>query len=296
MPKKVFILSGASFDTIVYLPEFPQAIPQTIHQSVFTEGPGSTGVGKAANLCRLGFDTRLQLLVGNDWHGQQILEYLGTKEIKLFVDTDPAGTERHVNLMNSRGERISIFITSASSLPPIDYSRYEQEIIQADTIVLNIVDYARHFIPLIRKHKKEVWTDLHDYTDENPYHEDFINASDYIFLSSDNLTDYRNTMQKLMARGKKLVVCTHGKKGATALSSDGKWIDMPVIESFEVKDTNGAGDAFFSGFLYAHKKGLSVKECLLYGHILGGMCVNSEKIAADNLSIQEVEKHFRNLA
>ncbi len=295
MQNKVFILSGASYDTIVYLPDFPQPVPQTIHQSVFTEGPGSTGVGKAANLCCLGFDTRLQVLIGNDWHGQQILNYLGTKEIRLFVDTDPAGTERHVNLMNNRGERISIFITSASSLPPIDYANYEKEIKQADTIVLNIVDYSRHFIPQLTKHNKEVWTDLHDYTDGNPYHEDFIKASDYIFLSSDNLTDYPTTMRKLMARGKKLVVCTHGKKGATTLDAHGNWIDLPILESFKVKDTNGAGDAFFSGFLYAHKKGLNLKECLLYGHILGGMCVNSEKIAADNLSIQEVEAHFNRL-
>ncbi|HBH48724.1 MAG TPA: kinase [Bacteroidales bacterium] len=282
--KNILIISGASYDSIVYLDKFPEPLPQTIHESVFSEGPGSTGVGKASNLCHLGFNTSLQILVGDDYYGKQIRDFLSGKPVNQLVDIDPKGTERHVNLMNKNGERISIFITSASSTPPIDYTKYEKLIQDADIVILNIIDYARQFIPLLKKYNKEVWTDLHDYNEGNPYHEDFIDAADYVFLSSDNLSDYKSTMQDIMSRNKKLVVCTHGKKGASALTSELKWYDSPIIDSYKVIDTNGAGDAFFSGYLYAHCKNLPTQTCLTYGHILGGLCVNSHEIAPPQLS------------
>ena len=293
--KSVLILSGASYDSIIYLDEFPEPVPQTIHQSIFTEGPGSTGVGKASNLCHLGFDAHLQYLVGNDVYGDQISNFLNRRPLMLHKDIDPGGTERHVNIMNKKGQRISIFVNSATAAPPINYAKYDALIQQSDFVVLNIIDYARNFIPLIKKHEKEVWTDLHDYNEGNPYHEDFIHASDYIFLSSDNLSDYKATMQKFMQMDKKLVVCTHGKEGASALTSSRQWIETPAINSFMVNDTNGAGDAFFSGYLYAHNQGYGIEQCLTYGHVLGGLCVESPDIAPRNLSIDLVEKVFKKI-
>jgi len=290
--KNILIISGASYDSIIYLEKFPEAVPQTIHQSVFNEGPGSTGVGKAANLCLLGFDVSLQFLIGDDFYGNQIKNYLSTKPVTQLIDIDANGTERHVNLMNKKGQRISIFVNSSSSNPTIDYFKYEPIIEKADIVILNIIDYARNFIPLLKKHKKEIWTDLHDYNEGNPYHEDFIEAADYIFLSSDNLTDYRTTMQKFIQRNKKLVVCTHGNKGATALTNEQKWHESPIIDKYKVIDTNGAGDAFFSGYLYAHNKNLPIEICLKYGHILGGLCVSSPEIATSELSVEFVEKEF----
>jgi sugar/nucleoside kinase (ribokinase family) len=162
-------------------------------------------------------------------------------------------------------------------------------------VILNIVNYARNFIPLLKKHKKEVWTDLHDYTDNNPYHQDFIDCADYIFLSSDNLSDYRTTMKKLMTKNKKLIVCTHGKNGATAFNNKNEWFDSDIIKFFELVDSNGAGDSFFSGYLYAHTKGENIESCLKYGHILGGMCINSPLIAPENISESILEKYFRSL-
>jgi sugar/nucleoside kinase (ribokinase family) len=101
--KNILIISGASYDSIVYLDKFPEPLPQTIHESVFSEGPGSTGVGKASNLCHLGFNTSLQILVGDDYYGKQIRDFLSGKPVNQLVDIDPKGTERHVNLMNKTG-------------------------------------------------------------------------------------------------------------------------------------------------------------------------------------------------
>ena len=85
-------------------------------------------------------------------------------------------------------------------------------------IILNIVSYTKKLIPLFKQSQKPIWTDLHDYNGKDLYHQDYIDAADYIFMSSDNLDNYRAVMEKTIRRGKKLVICTHGKGGSTALT------------------------------------------------------------------------------
>ena len=99
-----------------------------------------------------------------------------------------------------------------------------------------------------------------------------------------NLADYRATMQALIARGKELVICTHGKAGATLLTRKGEWFDQPALEGLVIEDSNGAGDSFFSGFLYGYLKGKSHQECLRYGAICGGYAVTSPSLVYEGLS------------
>lgn len=281
---KILVLGGASYDAIVHLDSFPNPVPQTIHHCQFHETVGSTGVGKAANFCKLGFDVDLQILTGDDAQGQIIREYVSKLPLNLLNEIDPNGTERHVNLMNTAGQRISIFLTSTSSNPPIHYESYLPYIRKADIVVLNIVDYCRNFIPLLKDNNKEIWTDLHDYDGKNDYHQDFIQASDYIFLSSDNLPDYQNCMLKLIENGKKLVVCTHGSNGASLITEKKQWIHTPVIDGFKRVDTNGAGDAFFAGFLFGYTRHLSLENCMKTGHIVAGACITSPELSFPGLS------------
>lgn len=102
-----------------------------------------------------------------------------------------------------------------------------------------------------------------------------------------------------MARGKELVVCTHGKGGSTALTKDGKWIETPIIHDYSFKDANGAGDSFFSGYLYGILKGKSIEEALKLGTICAGLCITSSELAFEGLSEElvadEYHKYFGNV-
>ena len=287
--KKVFIFGGVSYDAIIQLDEFPQPIPKTFHQSKFKETVGSTGSGKALNLCRMGFNVTLHALIGNDWFGQEAQKQLKHPKLSFLFDHDPNGTQRHVNIMNKEGERISIFVNTSSDEPKIDYHSFKYLMTESDYVVINILNHGRFALPVAKEVGKPIWTDLHDYNLNNPYHQDFIEAADYIFLSSDNLPEYRAFMHELHQNGKELVVCTHGKGGASALTRVGKWIDEPIIDGFELVDSNGAGDAFFSGFLYGFDKGLDLETCLKVASYAGSMCVNSEKIYHPELSAEKLE-------
>src|SRR5689334_495920 len=111
--KKVLIIGGTTYDTVIYLRDLPQPVPQTIHQADFNETLGSTGAGKALNLARLNVPHTLHSIVGDDEYGQRIIGGLSAAGVDFIYDYDPNGTERHVNLMSDKGERISMFLTQS---------------------------------------------------------------------------------------------------------------------------------------------------------------------------------------
>lgn len=295
--KTVFVCGGASFNTIITLSEFPKPEAKTIHNCDFHETLGNTAAGKALNLARLNFDTILHTLVGNDTYGEMIIKNLDHPKISLLTDLDDTGTERHLNLMNTNGERISIFMKPSSDDPKIDYSKFIPYIKNADYVVINISNYCRHLIPLCKSLNKMIWTDLHDYDGSSTYHEDFIESADYIFLSSDNMPNYRSFMKAMIGAGKELVICTHAKNGATVLTKKGEWINVPIVESYNMMNANGAGDAFFSGFLYGYSQNYNILKCMQLGTISAGLCIESLEIAnpVSNKALleKEFEKHYK---
>ena len=119
----ILILGGTTFDHIVTLPALPAPQPQTIHQAPFHEGTGSTGAGKALALTKLGLPTTLYSAVGDDAYGRHIVADLRAQGVAAHYVLDPAGTERHINLMDAQGQRISLFITQSSPQLAVDQAQ-----------------------------------------------------------------------------------------------------------------------------------------------------------------------------
>jgi sugar/nucleoside kinase (ribokinase family) len=282
--QRVLILGGSTFDHIVHLPQFPAPVPQTIHKVDFHEACGSTGTGKALALTKLEVPNTLYTSYGNDYYGKQIEQFLNENNIQTIVIHDPAGTQRHINLMDAKGQRISMFVTQSSAQLNHDEILVSHIIDKHDVVVLNIIPYCRQLIPLLKKSGKPVWTDLHDYDGSNSYHVPFIDAADYIHMSSDLLPDYKPVMHRFINQGKKLVICTHGKQGADLLLGTGEWYHQPAEENIEIIDSNGAGDSFFSGFLFGFLQGQPPEACLKYGAICGALAVMDWNLVYPNLS------------
>lgn len=120
----------------------------------------------------------------------------------------------------------------------------------ADLVYLGVAGFTRSLAPLASRHDRSVWTDLHGYDGANPDREDFIEVAEIVLFSGERLPDPRPTMEQLRGRGKRLVVCTLGKRGALALKGSGRWIEVRA-EAADVVDTNGAGDAFAAGLMVA---------------------------------------------
>jgi sugar/nucleoside kinase (ribokinase family) len=172
--------------------------------------------------------------------------------------------------------------TRAIQTARYDPAHVEKLVREADHVLVAIADPARHVIPIARRLGVPLWTDLHDAHGQADYIRDFL-AADYVFLSGDGLPDPRPLMERLVADGRRLVVCTRGPSGAVALTSEGSWLEVPA-EPVEAVDTNGAGDAFLAGTLYGELLGLPFERSLRIGARVAAMAVTSLELAGPDLS------------
>ena len=285
--KKVLIIGGTSFDSMIYLKDLPTNQTQTI----FTNTPihetiGSTGAGKALNLIKLGVDTKLHSVIGEDDYGNKIIHYLKEEKVPFVYDIDPLGTKRYVNLIDKAGQQISIFAMRGSEQPVLDLVRLEQLISKCDLVVLNIISYTKQLIHLIQKYNKPIWLDLKDYKINDPYYDVYIQAADVIFCSSIHLSNYKQMMRHWMNQGKELIVCTHGKDKVTLLTKEDKWSKISIVDDYPYKSVNEVADSLFSGFLYAYLNNKSYDECLSYGMIVTRLCMNEDELVQSAVEIE----------
>lgn len=289
----VLVVGGVSWDTVVDLDRFPEPRPQTIFARGGREGVGSTGAGKALNLARLGVATTLHAPLGEDAPGRRAREALAEGGVRLEAWPDPAGTERHVNLMARDGGRISLYFAYGTFEPALELAPLEALAAAHDHVVVNVANYARRLLPALRARGAPVWTDVHDWDGRNPYHRDFVEAADVLFLSGEAMPDLRGFMAARVEAGASLVVATLGRDGALALERGGRWHAQPIAPGFEVVDTNGAGDAFFAGFLWARALGAPVEAALADAAIVAGLCVAAPGLVHPDLSPARVAAERR---
>lgn len=77
-----------------------------------------------------------------------------------------------------------------------------------------------------------------------------------------NGMDHRQLFSKLHGLGAKLVCLTLGKDGAKLSEAGKPVLELSAIKVEKIMDATGAGDAFWSGFLYSRLHGKSNQICL----------------------------------
>lgn len=274
----IFVMGGASFDTIIRLPKNPMTRGTYLAEDAY-DRCGSTGVAKSLALQKLGVQVTFHTLLGNDSEGRGITSHLKKSGIHLVTDPDPSGTELHFNLIDEDGDRISIRLPRAKDHTTINKVRLLKLIEEASLIVLNIMEYNRPLIPHLKE--KRVWTDLQDYVDGDSYYDPFIDISEVIFMSSERLMDYRSTMRRLGKKGK-LIVATHGKEGSTAYWQN-RFYEQSAHD-FNLVDSEGAGDNYFSGFLVEYLKKGNLERSLMMASVCGGLAIETKDLVPADLT------------
>lgn len=226
---------------------------------------GGTSAGKALHLNDRGVGVELHALVGEDDAGRAVSAALTCAGVRLEAYPSER-TERHANLMTPAGERVSLYLAtpSAASVDAID--RMQAAIAAADVAVVDLSETGVALVGrrLAGEAGAPIWTDLHDYDGSSAFHEPFVRAADVVFMNDDATDDPWTLLQSCLDRGARLAVCTLGARGAVALSATGERASVEA-EPVSVVDTNGAGDAFFAGFLAASLQGALLQGCLESG-------------------------------
>ena len=86
-------------------------------------------------------------------------------------------------------------------------------------------------------------------------------------------------------QGVDTVCLTLGSKGVKLSKKGQKIIELPAIKVEKVIDTTGAGDAFWSGFLFAYIKEKTIEDCLQVALKLAALKLQNVGRLPDNINI-----------
>jgi sugar/nucleoside kinase (ribokinase family) len=264
MMRDVLVLGGAGVDTTVYVPALPLPYEDTYSVPPVIDRIGNTGAGVALGCAALGLDVTFADLIGDDPQGALIRHAL--RGLDFTWAPARAGTRRSVLLVGPDGRRTSLFdprTTPGERLPSHLYKG-----VRARHAHVSITDFCRHVYPDL---DMPVSTDLHDWNGVDDYHQDFAYRSDLVFLSAAALADPAATMAGIIERGRAhTVVCTRGADGCLVLTRDMPLRTFPAAPlPGPIADSNGAGDAFVSGFLYGTLRGLPLEQRVRLGATAG---------------------------
>lgn len=93
-----------------------------------------------------------------------------------------------------------------------------------------------------------------------------VSEVDFERLFGEMVIDYHSAAKKIMDMGAHMVCLTLGEDGVFIMHQEGTF-HLPA-RAVDVKDTTGAGDAFWSGFLAAYAEGLNWDQCARAGRAM----------------------------
>ncbi|MEV4334385.1 adenosine kinase [Streptomyces sp. NPDC049597] len=294
----VLVLGGAGVDTIVYVPELPLPFADSymIRPGIETRA-GQTGDFVALGLSALGLNTHHLDVIGDDHEGDLVRAVHRERGVAFTEVVLPGGTKRAVNLVGPDGRRLSLYDASRSQeddrLPEATVKALAAVSRHAHVCITHPCAFA---LPALRESGLTVSTDLHDWDGVNAYHEPFAYQADVVFLSTTALADPERTMRRITERGRaEVVVATAGAEGAYLLVGD-EMTHIPAVPlPGPAVDSNGAGDAFASGFLYGWLSGRSPHRCGLYGAVTAAHACTVPSTSTDPLSRDELHARVEQL-
>ena len=281
--------------------------------------PGGAPFNVACNIAHFNGDIAFYGAVGKDEYGSFLTDFTKKTLKNSFIDVirNRDTTQAVVTLEN--GERSfkfirdngSDYILDVSNLSKFDLSK--TKIVHIGSLMLSYKEGIAFFYKLvkqIRASSKALISFDVNYRDdifpsENEAKKIFIAAikeADIIKFTEEELelltgSKYILESLKILLNDKQVAVVTLGKEGSIFYSKD-KFIK---VGSYPLKpvDTTGAGDAFYSYFLYSLDSGLdindesSIKEALKRANIVGGLA--TQKKGAINVapSLEEIEEFLK---
>jgi len=267
--KKVVVIGGAVMDIFAY--PHQKMVLYDSNPGYIIKSFGGVGRNIAENLARLNIDTTLYTVIGKDEIGQSILNHsqtVGLKMVYKAVDQSPT----YLSIMDEHHEDL-VSVISMDDIVLLNEAflkRHDKEIDAADIIVMDTNVSEKTLEYMFNRHQKPFYIDAisgQKAIKLKPYlkhiHTLKLNQieaevlSDMTFKTMEELTQIGDYF---IAQGVEHVFITLGKMGAYYTNkTQGVFRNAAVVK---VENGNGAGDAFFSGAIYA---ALHEKNLLSYG-------------------------------
>lgn len=270
----VVVVGGSGVDTIVRVDALPVPLADSVMVGPIREWPGQTGGNVALGARALGLEVAFLDCIGDDWTGAQVRERLAEGGVDFHPVISAAGTRRAVNLVDAAGRRMSFYDARDPEDLRMPRDFYLPRLRRARHVHLSITNFTRFLFDDIEELGVPVSTDLHDWDGLSDHQREFALRSDLVFFSAATTGERAPAlMRKILSEGRATtVVATAGAEGSYLLTRDGGEdpVHVPAtVPPAPVVDSNGAGDAFVTGFLYGRLDGREPVECARLGAVAG---------------------------
>jgi fructokinase len=268
---------------------------------------GGSPTNVAMNAARLGLNATLVATVGNDGFGDYIFERLSN----VGVDTT------HIKSLEHQSTSV-IFVSRSDGTPDFipyreaDSYLYEEQISTetlsktkifhttcfalsknpAQELILKKAEEAFRLgckLSIDLNYAKKLW---HSQAEALEVIKTYCKFNPLIKISEDDMQrlfekelPHEEIFEFFHNQGVEIVCLTLGSKGVKLSQKGHEMIEMPAIKIDEVVDTTGAGDAFWSGFLFAYIKKKNVTECLDVALKLAALKLQNVGRLPDNINI-----------
>lgn len=268
---------------------------------------GGSTANVAMNSARLGLKSTLVATVGNDGFGEYIFkrfEELGisSKNIKKLEEKSSSV------IFVSRSQGTPDFIPFREADNVITENQIPKELLlnskifhttcfalskdPAQTTILKKAKEAYNLgckLSIDLNYAKEIWQSREEaleviktYCSFNP----LIKISeDDMFRLFEKKLQHQEIFEFFHDLNVDIVCLTLGGKGVKLSQKGAKIIQFPAIKIEKVLDTTGAGDAFWSGFLFAYIKEKNIEDCLQVALKLAALKLQNVGRLPDNINI-----------
>ena len=211
----------------------------------------------------LGDDVTLTSFIGNDFEGEYVVNELKNANIDVnFIKKGLQETPTSIVLFDNSGKR-QIYC-DLKDIQEKTYKFDESITNDKDILVLCNINFNRELIKNIKN--KIIATDVHVFNNvHDEYNKDFLENANILFLSDEAIEErYEDFIKKIENEyHNDIIVLGMGKNGSLMyVKEDNKFYHVPAVDTGEILNTVGAGDALFSGFIHYYAKGYNPLEAL----------------------------------
>ena len=255
--------------------------------------PGGVGFNVAKAMKALGDEVNLYSLIGQDHAGELLKKSLKENGISSehVISALPA-TPMSTILYDESGRRL--IYCDLKDIQDRSYGFEEKDIAEADIVLATNINFSRPLLELAKRLGKTIATDVQVLADpDDDYNRDFMAAANILFLSDENVRanpeDFILEIERRYHND--IIVMGRGSKGSLMhLKEDGSFTYQDAYNFGPIKNTVGAGDAFFTAFVHFYGRGEAPKDALKLASAFAGIKVMADGASNGFVSEAEVRK------
>ena len=301
----ISIIGGANVD-IIGLP-YKKLRMKDSNPGKTTISLGGVGRNIGENLSRLGVNTKIITVLGNDIYGKLLMEEC--KKINLDISEslilENGNTSTYLAILDEYGD-MELALSSMDIIERMDmhFIKEKQAIIENSNICIldtniptAVLEYMvtnfniDFFLDTVSTTKAEKAKHILGY-----FHTIKPNKLEAEILSGmpiNNMEDLKNAAGYFVRKGVKRVFITLGEKGVYYFDGEKeKYMSSPNVE---IINATGAGDAFMAALGYSYLNNLDIENTLKFSIATSIVTLESEYTINPNISVKNINNRREEL-